>query len=50
MSIAKSTGKEMRLDKKTMRVKGGDWRILSWMRPRVGSEAICRSWGRTAGI
>ena len=50
MSIAKSTGKGMRSDKKTMRLKGGAWRIRRWMRPRMGSEGICRGRGRTAGI
>ena len=50
MSIAKSTGKGMRSDKKTIRIKGGAWRIRRWMRPRVGSEGICSRRGRTAGI
>ena len=50
MSIAKSTGKGMRSDKKTMRVKGGARRIRRCMRPRVGSEGICSGRGRSAGI
>ena len=48
MSIATSTGKGMRPDKWTMRVKSGAWRIRRWM--RVGSEGICRGRGRAAGI
>ena len=49
MSIAKSIAKGMSSDKKTMRVKGGACRIRRWMRPRVGSQGICRCRGRTAG-
>ena len=48
MSIAKSTGKGMRPDKRTMRVKSGACRIRRWI--RVGSEGNCRARGRAAGI
>ena len=48
MSIAKSTGKGMRSDKRTVRRKSGACRIRRWLRD--GSERICSGRGHFAGI
>ena len=48
MSIGKSTGKGMRHDKWTMRVKSLACRIRRWM--RAGSQWICWGRGDAAGI
>ena len=48
ISIAKRTETGMRQDKRTIRVMSGACRIRRLM--RVGTERICRSWGRATGI
>ena len=45
---AKSTGKGMRPDTWTTRVKSGAGRFRRWM--RRGSEGICRGQGYVVGI